>query len=140
MIAGMTGVIESVLGIDPRQSVEGFLGGLPGRYRAPEGPAKLQQQEHQKGQHSHGAEGIPSGGPHILLLPLPVIDAQHRLHGSGYAVKEGKKEIDQIFDDCIDSGPSLRIQRPVDHHSQKHLTEENQCHRAARLENFSHEP
>ena len=39
---GMTGVIESVLGIDPRQSVEGFLGGLPGRYRAPEGPAKLQ--------------------------------------------------------------------------------------------------
>ena len=34
--------IESVLGIDPRQSVEGFLGGLPGRYRAPEGPAKLQ--------------------------------------------------------------------------------------------------
>ena len=39
---GMTGVIESVLGIDHRQSVEGFLGGLPGRYRAPEGPAKLQ--------------------------------------------------------------------------------------------------
>jgi len=39
---GMTGSIESVLGIDPRQSVEGFLGGLPGRYRAPEGPAKLQ--------------------------------------------------------------------------------------------------
>ena len=38
---GMTGSIESVLGIDPRQSVEGFLGGLPGRYRAPEGPAKL---------------------------------------------------------------------------------------------------
>ena len=33
---GMTGSIESVLGIDPRQSVEGFLGGLPGRYRAPE--------------------------------------------------------------------------------------------------------
>ena len=29
-------------GHDPRQSVEGFLGGLPGRYRAPEGPAKLQ--------------------------------------------------------------------------------------------------
>ena len=37
-----THTIESVLGIDPRQSVEGFLGGLPGRYRAPEGPAKLQ--------------------------------------------------------------------------------------------------
>ena len=39
---GMTGPVESVLGIDPRQSIEGFLGGLPGRYRAPEGPAKLQ--------------------------------------------------------------------------------------------------
>ena len=39
---GMTGSIESVLGIAPRQSVEGLLGGLPGRYRAPEGPAKLQ--------------------------------------------------------------------------------------------------
>ena len=37
---GMTGSIESVLGIDPRQSVEGFLGGLPGRYRAPEGPCQ----------------------------------------------------------------------------------------------------
>ena len=39
---GMTGPVESVLGIEPRQSIEGFLGGLPGRYRAPEGPAKLQ--------------------------------------------------------------------------------------------------
>ena len=39
---GMTGPVESVLGIEPQQSVEGFLGGLPGRYRAPAGPAKLQ--------------------------------------------------------------------------------------------------
>jgi hypothetical protein len=39
---GMTGPIESVLGIEPWQSVEGFLGGLPGRYRAAEGPCKLQ--------------------------------------------------------------------------------------------------
>jgi hypothetical protein len=39
---GMTGPVESVLGIEPWQSVEGFLGGLPGRYRAAEGPCKLQ--------------------------------------------------------------------------------------------------
>ncbi len=39
---GMTGPVESVLGIEPRQSVETFLGGLPGRYRSPEGPCKLQ--------------------------------------------------------------------------------------------------
>jgi metallophosphoesterase (TIGR00282 family) len=39
---GMTGPIESVLGVEPRQSVEHFLGGLPGRYRSPEGPCKLQ--------------------------------------------------------------------------------------------------
>lgn len=39
---GMTGPIESVLGIEPRQSVESFLGGLPGRYKAAEGPCKLQ--------------------------------------------------------------------------------------------------
>ena len=39
---GMTGPIESVLGVDPRQSVEGFLGGLPGRYKAPGGPSKMQ--------------------------------------------------------------------------------------------------
>ena len=39
---GMTGVIESVLGIEPWQSVEGFLGGLPGRYKCPEGPCKMQ--------------------------------------------------------------------------------------------------
>ncbi len=39
---GMTGPIESVLGIEPRQSVEGFLGGLPGRYRPAEGACKLQ--------------------------------------------------------------------------------------------------
>lgn len=39
---GMTGPIESVLGIEPWQSVEGFLGGLPGRYKAPSGPSKMQ--------------------------------------------------------------------------------------------------
>ena len=39
---GMTGAVRSVLGIEPQQSVETFLGGLPGRYRAPEGPCKLQ--------------------------------------------------------------------------------------------------
>lgn len=39
---GMTGPVESVLGIDPRQSVESFLGGLPGRYKPAEGPCKLQ--------------------------------------------------------------------------------------------------
>ncbi len=39
---GMTGPVESVLGIEPRQSVEGFLGGLPGRYKHPEGPCKMQ--------------------------------------------------------------------------------------------------
>ena len=30
---GMTGAVRSVLGIKPEQSVETFLGGLPGRYR-----------------------------------------------------------------------------------------------------------
>ena len=39
---GMTGSVRSVLGIEPQQSVETFLGGLAGRYRAPEGPCKLQ--------------------------------------------------------------------------------------------------
>ena len=39
---GMTGPIESVLGVEPEQSVESFLGGLPGRYRNPQGPSKLQ--------------------------------------------------------------------------------------------------
>ena len=39
---GMTGPVESVLGVEPWQSVEHFLGGLPGRYRSPEGPCKLQ--------------------------------------------------------------------------------------------------
>lgn len=39
---GMTGPIESVLGIEPWQSVETFLGGLPGRYKQPEGPCKMQ--------------------------------------------------------------------------------------------------
>ena len=39
---GMTGPVRGVIGVDPRQSVEGFLGGLPGRYRTAEGPCKLQ--------------------------------------------------------------------------------------------------
>ena len=39
---GMTGAVRSVLGIEPQQSVETFLGDLAGRYRAPEGPCKLQ--------------------------------------------------------------------------------------------------
>ncbi len=39
---GMTGPAHGVLGVDPAQSVEGFLGGLPGRYRAAEGECKLQ--------------------------------------------------------------------------------------------------
>ena len=39
---GMTGAIESVLGIEPWQSVETFLGGLPGRYKTPDGPCKMQ--------------------------------------------------------------------------------------------------
>lgn len=39
---GMTGPIESVLGIDPRQSMTFFLGGLPGRYRVVDGPCKMQ--------------------------------------------------------------------------------------------------
>ena len=39
---GMTGPVESVLGVAPEQSVEGFLGGLPGRFRPAEGPCALQ--------------------------------------------------------------------------------------------------
>ena len=39
---GMTGPVRSVLGVRPEQSVETFLGGLPGRYQVAEGPCKLQ--------------------------------------------------------------------------------------------------
>jgi len=39
---GMTGAIESVLGIEPGQSVESFLGGMPGLYRGAPGPCKAQ--------------------------------------------------------------------------------------------------
>ena len=39
---GMTGPIESVLGIRPEQSIESFLGGLPGRYATADGACKLQ--------------------------------------------------------------------------------------------------
>lgn len=39
---GMTGPAESVLGIEPWQSIETFLGGLPGRYKCPSGPCKME--------------------------------------------------------------------------------------------------
>lgn len=39
---GMTGPVRGVLGIRAEQSVEHFLGGLPGRYRSAGGPCKLQ--------------------------------------------------------------------------------------------------
>lgn len=39
---GMTGPVESVLGIRPEQSIESFLGGLPGRYQVADGACKLQ--------------------------------------------------------------------------------------------------
>lgn len=39
---GMTGPVWSVLGIRPQQSIETFLGGLPGRYQVAEGPCKMQ--------------------------------------------------------------------------------------------------
>ena len=39
---GMTGPARSVLGIAPRQSIETFLGGLPGRYQPAEGPCKME--------------------------------------------------------------------------------------------------
>ena len=39
---GMTGPVESVLGIRPEQSMEFFLGGLPGRYQAADGPCSAQ--------------------------------------------------------------------------------------------------
>ncbi len=39
---GMTGPARSVLGIAPRQSIETFLGGLPGRYQPAEGSCKME--------------------------------------------------------------------------------------------------
>ena len=39
---GMTGLAVSVLGIAPRQSIETFLGGLPGRYQPAEGVCKME--------------------------------------------------------------------------------------------------
>ena len=35
-------IVASVLGIQPQQSVEMFLGGLPGRFRPASGPCKAQ--------------------------------------------------------------------------------------------------
>lgn len=39
---GMTGPLESVLGIRPNQSVTTFLGGIPGRYAVASGPCKME--------------------------------------------------------------------------------------------------
>lgn len=39
---GMTGPAESVLGIRPDQAMNRFLGGLPARYEAADGPCKLE--------------------------------------------------------------------------------------------------
>lgn len=39
---GMTGPVESVLGIRPHQSVTTFLGGIPGRYVVASGPCKME--------------------------------------------------------------------------------------------------
>lgn len=39
---GMTGPVISVLGIPPEQSIERFLGGVPERHKAAEGPCKMQ--------------------------------------------------------------------------------------------------
>ena len=39
---GMTGPIQSVLGIDPRQSIQRFLGQPPERYNSAKGPAKME--------------------------------------------------------------------------------------------------
>ena len=38
---GMTGPIQSVIGIKPEQAVNRFLGGLPQRFQPAEGPCKL---------------------------------------------------------------------------------------------------
>jgi hypothetical protein len=38
---GMTGPIQSVLGINPQQSINLFLGGLPQRYQTATGPLKM---------------------------------------------------------------------------------------------------
>lgn len=39
---GMTGPVRSVLGIRPEQSVELFLGGVPGPYQVADGPCKME--------------------------------------------------------------------------------------------------
>ncbi len=39
---GMSGPVESILGIRPEQSVEFFLGGLPGRFQGADGRCKMQ--------------------------------------------------------------------------------------------------
>jgi len=39
---GMTGPVDGVLGMRTERSLEGFLGGVPGRYQTADGPCKLQ--------------------------------------------------------------------------------------------------
>jgi calcineurin-like phosphoesterase len=39
---GMTGAVQSVLGIDPEQSIGKFFGDPPQRYNSARGPAKLE--------------------------------------------------------------------------------------------------
>ncbi len=39
---GMTGAVQSVLGIDPQQSIGKFMGDPPRRYEAAKGPTKLE--------------------------------------------------------------------------------------------------
>lgn len=39
---GMTGAVRSVLGVRREQSIENYLGGLPGRYQEPGGACKMQ--------------------------------------------------------------------------------------------------
>ena len=56
---GMTGAVESVLGIQPQQSVEMFLGGLPGRFRPASGPCKAHAGQRHGPVYSGGAGGYP---------------------------------------------------------------------------------
>ena len=39
---GMTGAVQSVLGIDPQQSIGKFMGDPPRRYESAKGPVKLE--------------------------------------------------------------------------------------------------
>ena len=59
---GMTGAVESVLGIQPQQSVEMFLGGLPGRFRPASGPCKGSGGALHAGQRHGPVYGSGAGG------------------------------------------------------------------------------